>query len=224
MSAAGSAAGAAAAGNSADAGATADAGSAGGGAGSGGGSSGRGGSGGAGGTAGAAGNPGPPYERECTLEQPTECRLCEDQTTCEAPSYTDNGDGTVSSSCCGFVWQRDTEWVTDQASPLDDCRDRPGAAGCYDFEGAQAHCASLSLTGGGWRTPTVAELGSLIDWSAGNGPSIDTTAFPDPAVGDEYWSSSPSADSPNEAWTVGFLGITGGPSPKSREHFVRCIR
>ncbi len=178
---------------------------------------------GAAGSAGLPSNEGPPYTRECTPEQPWLCRVCDVQTTCEAPTYTDNGDGTVTSSCCGLVWQRDIEWVDDPTLWANDCRRKPEAAACHNFEDAPVYCAGLSLAGGGWRVPVANEIATLFVRDKGS-PYIDTTAFPDPPIDDMYWTASPVPYRINHAWVVGFGGTFTREEPKSREHFVRCVR
>ena len=75
------------------------------------------------------------------------------------PSYTDNGDGTITDNVTGLMWAQDQSSQTmpwSQASP---------------------YCESLT-TGGytDWRMPTVKELWSIRDFSTG-WPWIDTTYF-----------------------------------------------
>jgi hypothetical protein len=71
--------------------------------------------------------------------------------TCAWPSYTDNGDGTVTDNLTGLVWQ--------QAVPPNPCGvdgsslDGPGLCGQAD---ANKYCQGLNLGGyaTGWRLPT----------------------------------------------------------------------
>jgi len=188
----------------------------------GGGSGGDSGAGALGGTSGSGGE-GVLYENDCTLEVPWECKVCDAQETCAAATYVNNGDGTITSSCCGLVWQAEIEWVIDPEDRFDGCIDRPGAAGCYTFDEAQAHCAALELAGSGWRVPTAVELQTLMVRDNGT-PYIDRVAFPDAPTWDMYWTSSPSNRSDNEAWLGGFGGTFAGRRQKSQEHYVRCVR
>jgi hypothetical protein len=184
-----------------------------------GGDSGTSGLGGASGTGGDA----PIYENECTLEVPWECKVCDAQDTCAAATYVNNGDGTISSSCCGLVWQAEIEFFFDTENPFDDCLDRADAAGCYTFDEAHAYCAGLDLAGGGWRVPAAVELQTLMIRDVGP-PYLDSEAFPDAPVWDLYWTSSLSDQGSNEAWLGGFGGTFASRRQQSQKHFVRCVR
>ena len=94
----------------------------------------------------------------------------------------------------------------------------------YTWAAATTYCQGLSLGGftSGWRLPTVKELQSIVDPRAYN-PSIDSTAFP-ATPSNNFWSSSPAAGSPGNAWIVGFYdGGTDG-SGTGYPGQVRCVR
>ena len=75
------------------------------------------------------------------------------------PSYTDNGNGTVTDNVTGLVWTQD---VSDSAMPWSD---------------ASSYCESLTIGGhADWRLPTVKELWSIRDFSQG-WPWVDTDYF-----------------------------------------------
>jgi hypothetical protein len=76
-----------------------------------------------------------------------------------------------------------------------------------------------TLGGTGWRLPTIKELQTIVDESR---PSIDPTAFPGAPLGN-YWSSSPVAGRPSDAWDINFNGATG-PDAMSTLDNVRCAR
>jgi hypothetical protein len=94
--------------------------------------------------------------------------------------------------------------------------------GSYTQSAAVTYCMGLTLAGGGWRLPKVAELLTIVDATTFN-PSIDLTAFPGtPATW--FWSSSPFVGSSGAAWYVGFNygnSSNGGPTGTYR---VRCVR
>ena len=81
------------------------------------------------------------------------------QYTGNAPSYSDNGDGTITDNVTGLTWTQEIS-----RSPV-------------SWEQASGYCDTLS-TGGysDWRLPTVKELWSIRDFSMG-WPWIDTDYF-----------------------------------------------
>ncbi|MCP3992389.1 MAG: DUF1566 domain-containing protein, partial [Actinomycetia bacterium] len=87
------------------------------------------------------------------------------------PSYSDNGDGTVTDNVTGLMWQQD-----------------PGEKMTYD-EAASA-VDSFELAGyDDWRLPSIKELYSLIDFS-GTDPSSCTTSSdcnPIPFIDTDYF-------------------------------------
>lgn len=147
------------------------------------------------------------------------CTACKDDTSCDAPSYTDNGDGTVSSSCCGLVWQQVVDEAGGSGSGV--------GQGHYTFPDAEAYCAGLTLAGGGWRIPTIEELYSLV--LLGQTPAepvIDRTAFPNTPVF-YYWSSTitaPDIGSGDFVWYVNFYSGNTSATDTISLHNVRCVR
>lgn len=97
------------------------------------------------------------------------------------PSYTDNGDGTVTDNVTGLMWQQSPD--ADGDGDID-------AADKMTYEKALAQVGRFRLAGyDDWRLPTIKELYSLIDFSgldpsgyegadpSGLVPFIDTTCF-----------------------------------------------
>jgi hypothetical protein len=81
------------------------------------------------------------------------------QYTGNVPSYTDNGDGTITDNVTGLFWAQDL------------------STSAYSWTDASEYCESLTLGGyTDWRLPTVKELWSLRDFSQG-WPWIDTDYF-----------------------------------------------
>lgn len=150
-----------------------------------------------------------PAEYPCQdLAEPSQNYTCRGQFADWKPSdspdtFTENADGTVMDSRNGLLWQQDVDAMT------------------YNFADAQAYCAALSLVGTGWRLPTKAELESIVDFGRSNA-AIDPVAFPATPVA-YFWSSSPYAVTPGNAWHVNFRdGVSG--SGDSDENRVRCVR
>lgn len=114
--------------------------------------------------------------------------------------------GTVHDTQTGLTWQQELD-----------------GSSYIPWTSTDAHCAALSLDGGGWRVPSLGELQTLVDDSSSN-PAIDTTLFPG-SWGEYYWTSSPLATDPLHGrlfvefarGTWGSYGITGS-------NWVRCVR
>jgi hypothetical protein len=97
-----------------------------------------------------------------------------------------------------------------------------GAA--FGWADAQALCSGLTLAGGGWRLPTRIELLSIVDFTNPN-PLIDLRAFPGTPQA-RFWTSSPVADEPSNAWAVDFAFGNGlvYSAPTTAAYRVRCVR
>jgi len=121
--------------------------------------------------------------------------------------------GTVRDNMTGLTWQ--------QAAPATDA----GTTN-YTWANAEAYCSSLTLTGTGWRTPTIKELETLVDVEQSE--TIDTTAFPiapnsDPAY--EFWSSTVLVGMASTAWALQCGGCYVDPNQQmSTTNYVRCVR
>jgi len=119
-------------------------------------------------------------------------------------SFVDNGDGTISHTKTGLMWQQaETALMT--------------------WEAALTYCESLNLANhNDWRLPNRNELQSIVDYSK-NDPAIDTVVFPG-AMATYYWSSTALAKYSLYAWSVyfGHGGVYRGR--KSTECYVRAVR
>jgi hypothetical protein len=115
-----------------------------------------------------------------------------------------NGDGTVTDTATGLMWQQDTE-------------------GLMNWEASLGYCENLSLAGfSDWRLPTAKELASILDLSKRN-PAIDTDYFPN-TVSFPYWSSTTRANTYVGAWIVGFGDGGVYDLKKSDSYYVRAVR
>ena len=131
--------------------------------------------------------------------------------TTRPPTYSTNGDGSVSDLVTGRLWQQ-----TD--------------GGEMTWERARDYCAALTLAGkGGWRLPSNQELFSSVDHNNPK-PAIDTKVF-SKSEAEYWWSSDLRADDASRAWSVNAGGGTG-PHPKretisaggTKRYHVRCVR
>jgi hypothetical protein len=118
--------------------------------------------------------------------------------TINAPSFTDNNDGTITDNVTGLIWQK-----TDNGEST--------------WDNAVSRTATIA-TGGysDWRLPTPTELFSIMNHNVGNPAALDTKFFPsNPAGAAEYWWSSDIYGSDaTKIWCVN-AGGGMGPKPKS---------
>ena len=120
-------------------------------------------------------------------------------------SYTDNSNGTVTDNNTGLIWQKEDD----------------GTALTWDQ--AISYCASLSLPGTGWRLPSKKELISIVDYGIEYpGPTINPIFTK--AKQSDYWTFTPSAYYPGDAWAVGFIYGHVGGNGKDGDFYVRCVR
>ncbi len=158
------------------------------------------------------------------------------------PSYTNNGNGTVTDNVTGLMWTRSTDINNDTFVNSSDKRFQSDAV---------TYCENLTLGGhSDWRLPDIKTLYSLIQFSgkdastylgtdtSGLTPFIDTTAF-DRVFGDQdagdriidaqyatstiYVSTTMNGD--KTMFGVNFVDgrIKGYPATKSK-YYVRCVR
>jgi hypothetical protein len=164
--------------------------------------------GGSGGMTGGSGG-GEPYDMcNDALVRADACPACEDDEGCATPTYTVNGDGTVTSSCCGLVFQQACDRMM-----------------TYIFSDAVAYCEGLTLAGGGWRLPEKEELFTLLLHD--QDPTLDAVAFPGEPL-DMYWTATQVRNIPDEHWGIHFWVDSGGFASQERDEFpnfnVRCVR
>jgi len=115
-----------------------------------------------------------------------------------------NGDGTVTDTSTGLMWQQQT-------------------VGPMTWEAAISYCEGLSLGGqDDWRLPNTNELQSVVDYTREN-PAIDTAAFSD-TMSYYYWSSTTFAAVPGCAWSVYFSGGQVVGINKTDSFYVRAVR
>ena len=126
--------------------------------------------------------------------------------TAPAGRYTYPATGTVYDTKTKLTWQQKAPSAT------------------YAWAGAKTYCAGVGATlgGTGWRLPTMKELQTIVDESRSK-PSIDPTAFPGAPTA-YFWSSSPVAGSPSDAWLVYFYSGYTGYYEMSDSYAVRCVR
>ena len=126
----------------------------------------------------------------------------------DTSSLIDNGDGTVTDTQTGLMWQKAT------------------APGTYTWQQALAYAEGLTLAGySDWRLPNRNELQTLVDYSRYDS-AIDPLLASD-TVSSYYWSSTTSAISTFNAWHVLFNygNVVINNYGKSRDSdYVRAVR
>jgi hypothetical protein len=118
-------------------------------------------------------------------------------------AYAANGDGTVTDTSTGLIWQQ-----------TDDGQARA-------WQNALPYCEDLELAGQtDWHLPNIRELQSIVDYGRYN-PSINP-AFS--CRSQAYWSGTTSAYHPDHARYVHFGDGQLGPTVKTSSMYVRCVR
>jgi len=128
-----------------------------------------------------------------------------DDVSTAAGGYADNGDGTVTDTSTGLMWQQ------------------AGSSNGMTWEQALAYCEELNLGGHtDWRLPAKKVLRSLVDFSRYD-PSINTVYFPD-TISSFYWSSTTDAFITDLAWGVYFYVGDDAFNSKLDYGYVRAVR
>jgi hypothetical protein len=114
--------------------------------------------------------------------------------TFNPPSYTDNGNGTITDNITGLMWQKSD-------------------GGEMTFESASSYCIALELGGfSDWRLPVCNELFSINSYDKVN-PALNTVYFARTAA-EYWWTSETRADFSANIWVVNAGGGIGA-HPKS---------
>ena len=126
-------------------------------------------------------------------------------------NFIDNGDGTVTNTDTGLMWQQDTAPTT------------------YSWQEALYYCENLTLASHkDWRLPNINELQSLVDYTRYE-PTINTDYFPNTVVSSPYWSSTTYVGfyDKDSAWVVSFSGgdvYVYGLGKSYYPTYVRAVR
>jgi len=139
-------------------------------------------------------------------------------------AFTDNGDGTVTDSVTGLMWDK-CSWNQPWTGPASNTCDGPPTT--YPWAGAldrSVYANSVNHRGyDDWRLPNKNELESLVDITV-TAPAIDETAFPE-TPNFQYWSSTTYAFNPAaNAWIVSFTNALTSATPMGGYFYVRLVR
>lgn len=127
------------------------------------------------------------------------------------PSYTDNGNGTITDNRTGLMWAKDGN-----------------GPGCNNgnrltWDQSISFCAGLNYAGySDWRLPNIKELESLVNYQA-SGPAINSTYFPNSS--DLWYSSTQYVPDGTEAVVV-YFNLDGNVHAimKTYAGRTRCVR
>jgi hypothetical protein len=130
--------------------------------------------------------------------------------------FVDNKDGTVTDSCTGLMWQKETADVNGDGSVTE----QDSLPWCKALE----YCENLNLARhDDWRLPNVRELESIVDYGRFK-PSIDPALGAVSSVPSVYWSST-SLVARAIPWYVDFVGGSVGLGEgKDTEYYLRAVR
>ena len=139
-------------------------------------------------------------------------------------AFTDNGDGTITDTSTGLVWDKCSRGqVWDNTTPPGTCT---GAASTHSWAAALAEAtASYGASHRGqadWRLPNRTELESLVKIDA-HSPAIDGTYFP-ATPSSWYWTSTTHAPNPDGAWNVDFNDGYSYADRQASDYHVRLVR
>jgi len=158
-----------------------------------------------------------------------------------AQGYVDNGDGTITDTSTGLMWEKksDDGSIHDKDNTYTWSGASYGSTNVLDGTAATTFLAALNAGGGfaghtDWRLPNRKELESLTNleaFSPATFPAFNTGCAPACAVQtcsctvpDFYWSSSTYANLPNFAWYVDFSDGNTVWLTKNDDFRVRAVR
>ena len=149
---------------------------------------------------------------------------CDRTSSGDDPSFTDNGDGTITDNCTNLEWKKCLE-------PDISTTDCAGIHSNYSWKSAMARCEGLNFAGHtNWRLPNINELLSIVNYQKNdigvpddpNDPAVNKIFFPYTIGGN--WSSTTLVSDAEKAWYVNF--IVGNINVEDKTHitYIRCVR
>lgn len=130
-----------------------------------------------------------------------------------SPSYTDNGNGTITDNKTSLMWPKDGNGVGSNNGAI------------LTWEQALTYCEGLNYAGySDWRLPNIKELESIVNCGTA-WPAINPVFFLN-TKSDYYWSSTTYVPSITSAWVINFdmgsVGVNGNGA--TTNYYIRCVR
>lgn len=127
------------------------------------------------------------------------------------PFFIKNGDGTVTDTVTGLIWQQ-------------------ADGGEMTYDNAVLYCFNLVLGGSSdWRMPTAQEAYSILNHNKPN-PALDVTVFSNTGA-DYWWTGEPQVNSSTKVWATNAGGGIGNHAKSetisaggTRKFHVRAVR
>jgi hypothetical protein len=120
-----------------------------------------------------------------------------------SPSYSDNGNGTVTDNLSTLMWEQDVDLNT------------------KNWPEADTHCQNLALAGhSDWRLPSMLELKDIIDYGSYN-PALNNTYYNADTDTLRYWSTDQES---GNTWIMNFTRGTSSKATDTTNNYVRCVR
>jgi Protein of unknown function (DUF1566) len=157
-------------------------------------------------------------------------QVCNDRVNQTAPAsrFVDNGNGTVTDSRTGLMWQRCMMGYTfsNNGTPGTLTDDSCAASATVTFLWQQALRGAVDLNAQGgfggfsdWRLPNIKELISIVEHKC-TSPAINETIFPDTPPTAQVFSSSPGNDGVAKT-TVMTLDMRDGQDDSTEDAVVQ---
>lgn len=141
--------------------------------------------------------------------------------------YIDPGDGTITDTCTGLMWQKDagnnfSTWygALEYCDKLILTKNHAWASDA-DLEGGVITTDDVQYSD--WRLPNIRELQSIVNYGQSN-PAIDSSKFT--TTQSYYWSSSTAVGEPSRVWMVNFTNgsVITDPDKTTFGYYIRAVR
>ncbi|WCL50564.1 Lcl domain-containing protein [Leptospira sp. GIMC2001] len=126
-------------------------------------------------------------------------------------SLTDNGDETITDNITGLTWRKCPLGLTGNNCDTN-------TANTFNFADAQTTCQSFY--GVSWRLPSIREMATLLDNSAGLSPIIDINFFPE--GGSSFYTST--SDGSSYHFLTYFAGTISANTAFGTLRRVQCVQ